>query len=338
MASGDSDQDVKDALSKLLQIGTVAEYESKFVILANRVTRISENLLKSFYISGLKPTLQCALLRSNPTTLGEAFSLARATEARFAEDALSRLLQMGTVAEYHNQLTPALQIELLIARPTTLVEAFSLAQFTSDNDARDQASEVETKVLVDGKQDAAKVVKVVVVVVEQNNDEPNVLEGNGGIGVGVNEINKWVDKEVQYSVSILHVLIPLLKRLNDKHIKKKKMKAEIQRRIWNPGDLCSKPHKNLNFLLRWREGRLALAFTTMSLDEDSEEDEEDCFVTSIKRRSGSGEGTSKGLPKKARHKGPIDMFFARKPEDVLTGGRNMINFENEWGMNGYYCC
>ncbi|GKE54993.1 hypothetical protein Tco_1490149, partial [Tanacetum coccineum] len=94
MASGSSDQDVKDTLSKLLQMATVAEYESKFVILANRVTRISENLLKSFYISGLKPTLQCALLRSNPTTLGEAFSLARALEARFTEDALSRLLQM----------------------------------------------------------------------------------------------------------------------------------------------------------------------------------------------------------------------------------------------------
>ncbi|GKE04109.1 hypothetical protein Tco_1396127 [Tanacetum coccineum] len=260
MTPGGSDRDTEDALSKLLQMGTVAEYESKFVILANRVTGISENLLKSFYIFGLKPTLQCALLRSNPTTLGEAFSLARATEARFAEDALSKLSQ----------------IELLRARPTTLVEAFSLARMTearfederttttivnpndlnitipdqvfeelilhtsdkvettSDNDAQDQASEVETKVLVDGKQDDAKVVKVVGVAVEQNNDEPHVLEGNGVIGVGVNEINKWVDKEVQYSVSTIHVLIPLLKGLNDKHIKKKKMKAEIQRRIWNP--------------------------------------------------------------------------------------------------------
>ncbi|GKD93674.1 hypothetical protein Tco_1373511 [Tanacetum coccineum] len=89
------------------------------------------------------------------------------------------------------------------------------------------------KVLVDGKQDDTKVVKVVGVAVEQNNDKPNVLECNVVIGVGVNEINKWVDKEVQYTVSTLHVLIPLLKHLNDKHIKKKKMKAEIQRRIWN---------------------------------------------------------------------------------------------------------
>ncbi|GJQ92611.1 hypothetical protein Tco_0003750 [Tanacetum coccineum] len=86
------------------------------------------------------------------------------------------------------------------------------------------------KVLVDGKQDEAKVVKVVVVAVKQNIDEPDV-EGNGVIGVGVNE-NK---KGVQYSVSTLHVLILLLERLNDQYIKKKKMEATIQRRIWDPG-------------------------------------------------------------------------------------------------------
>ncbi|GKE69149.1 hypothetical protein Tco_1527221, partial [Tanacetum coccineum] len=42
--------------------------------------------------------------------------------------------------------------------------------------------ELETTVLVDGKEDDAKVVaKVVVVADEQNSDEPNVLEGNGVI-------------------------------------------------------------------------------------------------------------------------------------------------------------
>ncbi|GKA46755.1 hypothetical protein Tco_0739638 [Tanacetum coccineum] len=38
MASGGSDQNAEYALSKLLQMGTVAEYESEFVIHANRVT------------------------------------------------------------------------------------------------------------------------------------------------------------------------------------------------------------------------------------------------------------------------------------------------------------
>ncbi|GJR91780.1 hypothetical protein Tco_0215791 [Tanacetum coccineum] len=109
MASGCSERDAEDALSKLLQMGTVAEYESKFVILANQVTGISVNLLKSFYISRLKQTLQCALLRSNPTTLGEAFSLARAAEAHFTN------LQL---------------LELLRSNPTTLGEAFFRAWIT----------------------------------------------------------------------------------------------------------------------------------------------------------------------------------------------------------------
>ncbi|GKF28239.1 polypyrimidine tract-binding protein homolog 3 [Tanacetum coccineum] len=63
MASSGSDQNAEYALSKLLQMGTVAEYESEFVILANR-----------------------ELFRSRPTTLGEAFSFAFITEARFEDE------------------------------------------------------------------------------------------------------------------------------------------------------------------------------------------------------------------------------------------------------------
>nr|GEU29464.1 zinc finger, CCHC-type [Tanacetum cinerariifolium] len=82
---------------------------------------------------------------------------------------------------------------------------FSKRRNSFDNDARNQASEVETKVLVDGKQDDAKVMGVAD---EQNSDEPNVLESNRVIRVC---------------------------GLNDKYIKKKKMEAGIQRRIWNLG-------------------------------------------------------------------------------------------------------
>ncbi|GJY62078.1 hypothetical protein Tco_0462735 [Tanacetum coccineum] len=93
MASDGSDQDARYTLSKLLQRGTVAKYESEYFMLIKRVTGISESLRKSFYISGLKPALQCALLRSNPTTLDEAFSLARAAEARFTNQQLWELLR-----------------------------------------------------------------------------------------------------------------------------------------------------------------------------------------------------------------------------------------------------
>ncbi|GJR29460.1 hypothetical protein Tco_1105692 [Tanacetum coccineum] len=83
MALAGSERDAKDALSKLLQLGTVEDYQREFEMLIKRVT-IPESLLKSFYISGLKLDLQCLLLRSNPKTLDEAFSLARAAETRFA--------------------------------------------------------------------------------------------------------------------------------------------------------------------------------------------------------------------------------------------------------------
>ncbi|GKF02419.1 hypothetical protein Tco_0029342 [Tanacetum coccineum] len=73
----------KDTLSKLLQRGTVAEYQNQFEILIKRVRGIFESLLTTIYISGLKVTLQIELLKARPTTLVEAFSLARMIEACF---------------------------------------------------------------------------------------------------------------------------------------------------------------------------------------------------------------------------------------------------------------
>ncbi|GJW40985.1 hypothetical protein Tco_0066830 [Tanacetum coccineum] len=105
MASNGSDQDARYALSKLLQMGTVAKYENEFVVLANRVIEISESLLTSFYISGLKLTLQIDLLRARPTTLGEAFALARITEARFEDE------RATTVIAKPNDLNTAVHVQ-----------------------------------------------------------------------------------------------------------------------------------------------------------------------------------------------------------------------------------
>ncbi|GJU38637.1 hypothetical protein Tco_1119520 [Tanacetum coccineum] len=105
MASDGSDQDAIYTLSKLLQMCTVAEYESEFVVLANRVTRISESLLTSFYISRLKMTLQIDLLRARPITLGEAFALAKITEARFEDE------RATTVIAKPSDLNIAVQVQ-----------------------------------------------------------------------------------------------------------------------------------------------------------------------------------------------------------------------------------
>ncbi|GKC51014.1 hypothetical protein Tco_1073759 [Tanacetum coccineum] len=108
MALDGNDQDAEYAISKLLQIGTMEDYQREFEMLIKRVT-IPKSLLKSFYISALKLDLQCLLLRSNPKTLNEAFSLARAEETRF----------------------PNLDIrEFLRSNPSSLVEDFFKARIT----------------------------------------------------------------------------------------------------------------------------------------------------------------------------------------------------------------
>nr|GEW60252.1 AIG1-like protein [Tanacetum cinerariifolium] len=218
---GNSDQ---NALSKLLQMGTMAEYQN-----LNR--------------------LYNALLRSNPTTLGEAFSLARATEARFTDLQLWKLLSNNNGLQNQNLTTPRFTMprqepidEAVFVKMNDETKGFSLAESIEENNAFDatlsdqptaglEANKVvnndDGEVLVDGKQDDAKVVGVAD---EQNSDEPNVLEGNGVIVVGVNKNNKGFDKEVQYSVYTQYLIL-FLKRLNDKYIKKEKIEAEIQRRI-----------------------------------------------------------------------------------------------------------
>ncbi|KAJ9553883.1 hypothetical protein OSB04_017928 [Centaurea solstitialis] len=78
-------EDPHEALSKLLQTDTVAHYQGEYEKLMNRVRDISETLLISFYISGLKPAIQRELLISRPQTLGDAFAIARITKARFSD-------------------------------------------------------------------------------------------------------------------------------------------------------------------------------------------------------------------------------------------------------------
>ncbi|GJX57913.1 hypothetical protein Tco_0289303 [Tanacetum coccineum] len=86
MASDGSDPDEEYALSKLLQMSTVAEYQNEFEMLIKRVTT-PNSLLKS---PGSRSTLHVPttlgtveVLSSN---LGEAFFRARITEARFEDE------------------------------------------------------------------------------------------------------------------------------------------------------------------------------------------------------------------------------------------------------------
>nr|GEV61218.1 hypothetical protein [Tanacetum cinerariifolium] len=173
----------RGALSKLLQLGMVEDYQRQFEKLMNRVTDIPDSLLISFYISGLKLHLQRELLVSKPTTFGHVFSLARTIEAHFDDQAAlvagtsvgleaNKVVNNGDDLEFSGPLTPISDSESSgEVKVLNWVQQTIDVKSTSNNNARDQASELETKVLVDGKQDEAKVVDVA----EQNNDEPDVL-------------------------------------------------------------------------------------------------------------------------------------------------------------------
>nr|GEU86582.1 reverse transcriptase [Tanacetum cinerariifolium] len=81
-----------------------------------KVTNISEDLLISFYISGLKPNLQRELLVSKPTSLGDAFSLARVTKARLEDQCTSSITTKATRSSsgtQYQRFTSAIQTPLL---------------------------------------------------------------------------------------------------------------------------------------------------------------------------------------------------------------------------------
>ncbi|GKA10605.1 ty3-gypsy retrotransposon protein [Tanacetum coccineum] len=104
-------EDPQGMLSKLLQTGTVAQYQGEFEKLMNCVTDISETLLILFYISGLKPNLQRELLVVKPATLREVFALARVTEARLVDQQLGMVINSTTtsiIAERQERLNKGL--------------------------------------------------------------------------------------------------------------------------------------------------------------------------------------------------------------------------------------
>lgn len=69
-------------LSKLKQVGSVAEYQRQFEILSNKVTGVSEEHLLGTFISGLKDELAFEVSSFMPRTLTQAMRLARLQESK----------------------------------------------------------------------------------------------------------------------------------------------------------------------------------------------------------------------------------------------------------------
>nr|GEV29553.1 hypothetical protein [Tanacetum cinerariifolium] len=79
----------------------------------NRVTDVSEGLLISFHISGLKPAIQRELLVSKPTSIGDAFSLARVTKAQLDDQitlTTSSRLGVLVLSNYRERLVGTMHV------------------------------------------------------------------------------------------------------------------------------------------------------------------------------------------------------------------------------------
>ncbi|GJR74983.1 hypothetical protein Tco_0087348 [Tanacetum coccineum] len=151
MATNGNDPDAEYALSRLLQRGTVAEYQKEFEMLISRVTGKSDSLLASIYIFGLKPTLKRALLWSNPTTLGEAFSLARITEARFEDE------RSITDIAKTNDLNAEVQVQDLeetIRQKPNKIEAFQTSMVATFEEHEQQENQDNLNEFSEEKDDA----------------------------------------------------------------------------------------------------------------------------------------------------------------------------------------
>ncbi|XP_073021562.1 uncharacterized protein [Primulina eburnea] len=76
-------EDYQGQLAKLMQIHSVSKYQSEFELLSSKVSGISESLLISFYVNGLKPELKRELLIVQPTSLVQAMALSRVYEQKY---------------------------------------------------------------------------------------------------------------------------------------------------------------------------------------------------------------------------------------------------------------
>nr|GEU89785.1 hypothetical protein [Tanacetum cinerariifolium] len=118
-------EDPQGALSNLLQKGTVAQYQGEFEKLVNHVTDVSDGLLISFYVSDLKPAIPMELLVSKPTSLGDAFALARVTEACLDDQRVSMVSQATTgVSRGVSKRIQSSRISAAVSQPAALSQSF----------------------------------------------------------------------------------------------------------------------------------------------------------------------------------------------------------------------
>lgn len=69
-----------EALTRLNQVSTITTYKAEFEVLSNRITGIYEKNKLSYFLSGLRDEVRLPVRMFNPTTLNDAFELAKIQE------------------------------------------------------------------------------------------------------------------------------------------------------------------------------------------------------------------------------------------------------------------
>ncbi|XP_061370333.1 uncharacterized protein LOC133313043 [Gastrolobium bilobum] len=75
-------EDYQGKLAKLMQLGSVMEYQAEFESLSNKVNGLPESFLLSCFISGLKPQIQYEVSSFDPPTLTKAIAIAKIQELK----------------------------------------------------------------------------------------------------------------------------------------------------------------------------------------------------------------------------------------------------------------
>ncbi|GKA81126.1 ty3-gypsy retrotransposon protein [Tanacetum coccineum] len=233
-------EDPNGALSKLLQLGTVKDYQREFEKLMNRATDIPDSLLISFYISGLKLHLQQEFLVSRPTTLGDAFSLSLITEARLDDQAAPVAGTMtktfgnngGDESESSGPVTPTENEDAIESGDTSILNSLFRHGSPRSLQLLGTVGTGKVHILIDNGS-------------THNFVQPGVVErmilpvkNTKLFKVYIGNVETLLCKNLCAQVTLETYCVKtylFLERLNAKYIKNKKMKAEFQRRLWDPG-------------------------------------------------------------------------------------------------------
>ncbi|GJU09178.1 hypothetical protein Tco_1125608 [Tanacetum coccineum] len=234
---------------KVLAIGTVKDYQREFEKLMNRATDIPDSLLIAFYISGLKlPSGKREFLVSRPTTLGDAFSLSLITEARLDDQAALVAGTMtktfgnngGDESESSGPVTPTENEDAIESGDTSILNSLFGHESSRSLQLLGIVGTGKVHILIDNGS-------------THNFVQPRVVErmklpvkNMKLFKVYIGNVETLLCKNLCAQVTLETYCVKtylFLERLNAKYIKNKKIKAEFQRRLWDPGiNISSKQH------------------------------------------------------------------------------------------------